>query len=39
MATHLNSDNVDEIQEFLNESIKVGCEGLMVNILHFFYNI
>lgn len=30
MATHLDSDDIEQIEAFLTESIKVGCEGLMV---------
>lgn len=33
MATHKNSRSVDEIQEFLDQSIKDSCEGLMIKIL------
>ncbi|WAQ83893.1 hypothetical protein PtA15_4A342 [Puccinia triticina] len=32
-ATSVDVDNVDEIQSFLDESVKAGCEGLMVKML------
>lgn len=32
-ATHLNSDNVEDIQKFLEQSIADGCEGLMIKTL------
>ncbi|KAM0751748.1 ATP-dependent DNA ligase [Meredithblackwellia eburnea MCA 4105] len=32
-ATSADADNVDEIQVFLDQSIKDGCEGLMVKML------
>ncbi|KAK7195385.1 DNA ligase I [Novymonas esmeraldas] len=32
-ATHLDSDNVDDVQKFLEKSIADGCEGLMVKTL------
>ncbi|KAH9579949.1 DNA ligase [Trypanosoma melophagium] len=33
-AEHLDSNNVEDIQSFLDKSIKDGCEGLMVKTLH-----
>ncbi|KAF0382843.1 ATP-dependent DNA ligase [Gigaspora margarita] len=32
-ARHMNASNVEEIQAFLDESVKGSCEGLMVKIL------
>ncbi|CAG8441513.1 3101_t:CDS:10 [Funneliformis mosseae] len=32
-AQHMNVSNTEEIQAFLEESVKVNCEGLMVKIL------
>ncbi|KPI84798.1 putative Dna ligase I [Leptomonas seymouri] len=32
-ATYLNSDNVEDMQKFLDKSIADGCEGLMVKTL------
>jgi len=32
-ATHLDTDNFEEIQDFFNESKKIGCEGLMIKTL------
>ncbi|EPY27360.1 DNA ligase 1 [Strigomonas culicis] len=32
-ATHLDSDNVEDIQKFLDQSIAAGCEGLMIKTL------
>lgn len=32
-ATHLDSDNVEDIQKFLDQSIADGCEGLMIKTL------
>ncbi|CAG8479449.1 14868_t:CDS:10 [Dentiscutata erythropus] len=32
-ARHMNASNVEEIQTFLDESVKGSCEGLMVKIL------
>lgn len=32
-AEHLDTDSFDEIQEFLAQSVKIGCEGLMVKTL------
>jgi DNA ligase 1 len=32
-ATHLDSDNVEDVQKFLDKSIADGCEGLMVKTL------
>lgn len=32
-AEHLDTDSFDEIQEFLTQSVKLGCEGLMVKTL------
>lgn len=33
-ATHKNSSNLDELQQFLDQSVKDSCEGLMVKMLH-----
>jgi hypothetical protein len=32
-ATHMNGQELDEIQVFLDESVKASCEGLMVKML------
>ncbi|RFU72843.1 dna ligase [Trichoderma arundinaceum] len=32
-ATHMNGQELDEIQTFLDESVKASCEGLMVKML------
>ncbi|ROW12683.1 hypothetical protein VMCG_00626 [Cytospora schulzeri] len=32
-ATHMNGQELDEIQQFLDESVKASCEGLMVKML------
>ena len=32
-AVNMNSNNLDSIQEFLDHSIRDGCEGLMVKTL------
>ncbi|EAS02727.1 DNA ligase I, ATP-dependent protein (macronuclear) [Tetrahymena thermophila SB210] len=32
-AEHINTEDVEQIQEFLEKSVKVGCEGLMVKTL------
>lgn len=32
-ATHMNGQELDEIQSFLDESVKASCEGLMVKML------
>ncbi|KAH6604277.1 dna ligase [Trichoderma cornu-damae] len=32
-ATHMNGQELDEIQAFLDESVKASCEGLMVKML------
>lgn len=32
-ATHMNGQELDEIQMFLDESVKASCEGLMVKML------
>ena len=32
-AKHLNSENQDEIEKFMNESIESGCEGLIVKAI------
>ncbi|KAL4498447.1 hypothetical protein ABPG72_013253 [Tetrahymena utriculariae] len=32
-AEHINTEDVESIQEFLEKSVKVGCEGLMVKTL------
>lgn len=32
-AQHGNTNNVDEIQTLLDESVKASCEGLMVKML------
>ncbi|KAH7038137.1 uncharacterized protein B0I36DRAFT_75939 [Microdochium trichocladiopsis] len=32
-ATHMNGQEIDEIQTFLDESVKASCEGLMVKML------
>ncbi|POS70674.1 DNA ligase [Diaporthe helianthi] len=32
-ATHMNGKELDEIQQFLDESVKASCEGLMVKML------
>ncbi|KAL8371502.1 hypothetical protein RB595_001340 [Gaeumannomyces hyphopodioides] len=33
LATHMNGQELDEIQTFLDESVKASCEGLMVKML------
>ncbi|KAL8340286.1 hypothetical protein RB601_006401 [Gaeumannomyces tritici] len=33
LATHMNGRELDEIQTFLDESVKASCEGLMVKML------
>jgi DNA ligase-1 len=33
LATHMNGQELDEIQQFLDESVKASCEGLMVKML------
>lgn len=33
LATHMNSNNIDEIQGFLDQSVKDSCEGLMIKAL------
>jgi DNA ligase-1 len=32
-ATHMDGQELDEIQVFLDESVKASCEGLMVKML------
>ncbi|TEA19327.1 DNA ligase 1 [Colletotrichum sidae] len=32
-ATHMNGQELEQIQEFLDESVKASCEGLMVKML------
>jgi DNA ligase-1 len=32
-ATHMNGQELEEIQTFLDESVKASCEGLMVKML------
>ena len=32
-ATHMDGQEIDEIQQFLDESVKASCEGLMVKML------
>ncbi|ROT40329.1 DNA ligase [Sodiomyces alkalinus F11] len=33
LATHMNGQELEQIQEFLDESVKASCEGLMVKML------
>lgn len=33
-ATHKNSNDLDEIQQFLDQSVKDSCEGLMIKMLN-----
>lgn len=33
-ANHVNSSNTDELQAYLEQSVKDSCEGLMVKMLH-----
>lgn len=33
VATHMNTSNIDEIQGFLDQSVKDSCEGLMIKAL------
>lgn len=33
MAESMDSDSFEEIEEFLTQSVKIGCEGLMIKTL------